>query len=557
MRFTLACLLILALQPAIAGQSGFALQRNEGAELWRVRSQGLTDDLLRDAGQLSPMRRVVLWARLAQQWWDSDQRRARTWLRNAIEVVEQVPNKEAADERQERLATTRLLLNVVVPLDQKLSAPLVKTLNGVDELSTNTERSENADALINSAAELVASNPERAAELGAMAIRLGPPTDIGSLLLAMRQHNFKLADGLFIQALSAARQNPFSVQILNSLSYAAFPGQRGSGDNKLAAPDYLRTQLLQLEVAFLNSNPIDVENQGSICWCVSGFIAPVLSEFDRLLPDGGEVVRQAINKCQSVNPSLQPHLDGNSTSTALNTVDALLNASQEATDERDRTLFAYRAAELARQNQDYERALKILDSLSKEGRELMGDAWVFYHWDWAATAALDHYTHGRLFEMNLVLNSVPADLQPLAKAVFVDRLPDNRNPETDPAILFLNDARAGLRRANLQESDRYGCYFVLLRSVVKYQPSEANAILKDAIASLNRFELANKDRKTLNSTDLSKMLPASLLEMDEYAVKEGIASVTAVETRAQLRLQLLEASLQRMKVARSNRSAKN
>jgi hypothetical protein len=138
-------------------------------------------------------------------------------------------------------------------------------------------------------------------------------------------------------------------------------------------------------------------------------------------------------------------------------------------------------------------------------------------------------------------------LQPYAKIVFIDRLPDNRDPEKDPTIQFINDAKAGLRRSGMRESDRYGCYFVLLRSVVKYQPEEASSILKQAIASLNRAEQANKDRKTLDTADLSKVLPAPLLDMDEFTVKEGIASVTAVETRAQLRLVLLQATLSHKK----------
>ena len=69
MREVLACLLILALLPAIAfaGQPGFVLRKDEESELWRTRSQTLTDDLLKDAGQLSPMRRAVVLARLAQR----------------------------------------------------------------------------------------------------------------------------------------------------------------------------------------------------------------------------------------------------------------------------------------------------------------------------------------------------------------------------------------------------------------------------------------------------------------------------------------------------------
>ena len=38
-----------------------------------------------------------------------------------------------------------------------------------------------------------------------------------------------------------------------------------------------------------------------------------------------------------------------------------------------------------------------------------------------------------------------------------------------------------------------------------------------------------------------------LLEMDEYVVKDSLASITLVETRAQLRLVLLDATLRHMK----------
>jgi hypothetical protein len=89
MRSALACLLILALLPAItfAGQSRFAPPKDEDFEVWRTRSQALTDDLLKDAAQLSPMRRAVVLARLAQRWSADDQERARKWFQSAIELV--------------------------------------------------------------------------------------------------------------------------------------------------------------------------------------------------------------------------------------------------------------------------------------------------------------------------------------------------------------------------------------------------------------------------------------------------------------------------------------
>src|SRR6476659_10208501 len=97
------CVMILTLAPAIAAQ-------NDARALWLVRSQTLTNDLLKDATDLTSMQRAVLWMKLAQRWWREDPKRARTWVLNAIEVVEQVPNKETPEERQTRIQTAKKIL---------------------------------------------------------------------------------------------------------------------------------------------------------------------------------------------------------------------------------------------------------------------------------------------------------------------------------------------------------------------------------------------------------------------------------------------------------------
>lgn len=193
-----ACLIILALAPL-----GLAQTVNPDArELWLVRSQTLTSDLLKDAADLSTQQRAVLWAKLAQRWWREDPKRARIWVLNAIEVVEQVPNKEAPEERQIRLETGQVLLAIVTPLDQKLSNRLLTVLS--PEKSTQNEDSGTAFALVEAATRILEDNPKRAAELGAMALRTGQPHNIDSLLYGLRARDPKLADSLFVQALAAA-----------------------------------------------------------------------------------------------------------------------------------------------------------------------------------------------------------------------------------------------------------------------------------------------------------------------------------------------------------------
>src|SRR5215510_11748583 len=121
MRFAWACIIFLVLQPAFGGWTLLAQKRESEYQLWLVRSQALTTDLLKDAADLSSMQRAVLWVKLGQRWWREDPSRARSWITNAIEVVEQVPNKENPEEREARLETTRVLLTIVTPLDQKLA----------------------------------------------------------------------------------------------------------------------------------------------------------------------------------------------------------------------------------------------------------------------------------------------------------------------------------------------------------------------------------------------------------------------------------------------------
>jgi hypothetical protein len=219
-----------------------------------------------------------------------------------------------------------------------------------------------------------------------------------------------------------------------------------------------------------------------------------------------------------------------------------LKAALDAKDPQVSTVYTFRAASLAAQRKDYELAIKILEDMPKEAREFMNESWTSWRWNWASDGAVEHYKNGRFREMNLILDATPQDLQPFAKAAFVTWLPEQAVSETAPVIQVLNDAIKGLRRANITATDKYNWYFGLLRATVKYQPDDANAVLKDAIASLNQI----KEAAPLNQTDWLRYLGAPLLEMDEFVVKDALASITPVPYRAQLRLALLDATIERL-----------
>jgi hypothetical protein len=558
MRFSFLCLLMVATLPlcGVAQQTGSSQPGSNSYDLWLVRSQAITADLIKDSTDLEPSGRALLWARLAQRWWRDDPEKARSWLLKPIEIVEAVPNKENADERNQRLKTVRLLLQITAPLDQKLSARLVAILTLEAEQRVKTERAANADALIEAATYLVDSDPKLATELGLLALRIGHRTDITSLLRTLRGKDLKLGNFLFVQALAKARQT-LDGYILNSLVGAVFPEYYTPGFTAggPSATDDMRRELLKVYVAYLQTSQINAENRDFVCKGVIS-IAPVLVEFDRLLPQQAAIARQSMNQCQSLGPLARQRVDDTLRDQAPNTVEDLLKAGDDARDMKVRTVYQFRAAMLARQMDDFERALKILDSMSPESREFMGGSWNAYRWDWAAIAALRHLKSGDVYGMRVIINAVPIDLQPYAKIAFVDRLPTNRDKDTDPTLEFLSDVQLGLRRPSLSDGEKSVGYFGLLPLAIKYQPTEATSVLKEAVAALNRVEqakgqdTAGNNGSGVSGSEFSKLFPASLLEMDEYAVKEVVSSIISPDIRVQVRLGLLSVCLGRLRSAK-------
>lgn len=549
------CLLIVALQPqfALLAKAAVPEQTEATYQLWLVRSQAITDDLIKDAADLDQSDRALLLARLAQQWWQANPEKARVWMANAIETVEAVPNKEAPDKRQERLTVARLLFQIAAPLDQKLTKRLLVILS--DDRLADAERTANADSLIDAATSLADTDPKRAAELTALALRTGHSNYLPAFLEVLRNKDPKQADALFVQALAVARQT-LSGPLLDLLTRTAFPAQMQRPAQPVP-PDNLRAELLQLHIAFLQANQIKSDSQIATCTGVVTFIAPVVLEFDRFLPQQAPIVRQAVNQCHSVNPLGQQRIDDALRSQPLNTIEDLLKAADDAKNLRVRTVYKYRAAVLATEKKDFQRAIEILDGMSSDARAFMGGSWEARRWEWAALSAIKQYEAGAVFEMRQTMNDVPAELRPFAKITFVRMFKPKKEADVDPTLEFLTEARADLRRSSSgSDAEKYSWYFVLLDLTVIYQPEEARTVLKEAVAVLNRAEPtkaadSSKDQSVrLDTSGLSNSLPATLLEMDEYTVKEAVSSITSTRRRAEVRLELLGACLQRMRTVK-------
>jgi hypothetical protein len=560
MRFLFICFLIVAMQPlqAIAQQSASVHPGTSAPDLWLIRSQAITEDLIKDFSSLNSSKRALMWATLAQTWWQADPEKARLWILKSIEFVEAVPNRENPEERTERLNTARSLLHIVTPLDQKLAKRLLVVLTQANDQATDADRTANADGIIEAAISLVDKDPQRAAELGALALRVGRSTKIVWLISKLLSQDPKQGGALFAQTIQIVQQT-LDPEFINSLTQMVFPEAVQPGARKPPLPDSMRIELLKLDLAYLQANPINDDNRTSLCTSVISFITPVLANFDHFLPQKSNLVRQTINQCQVTNPLALQRVDDALRDQPLNTVDGLLKAAADAEDSKVSTVYLFRAASLAKEQNDLDRALKILDSMSAESREFMGGSWEDYRWDWAALSALRHFKSGDIYGMRLVINAVPADLQAFAKIRFVSQLPDTRNKDTDPSVEFLNDVRKDLGRSSIPDAQKIGWYFTLLRLAVKFQPADATAVLKEVVTALNHAAEAEnqnsngEERSSVDRSLISGGFSASLVDLNEFAVKEAVSSISSPETRVLVRLGLLGTCLERMRSAKETK----
>ena len=96
-RIECACVMAILMMatPVIPGQQNHSAQtRSPARTLWSVRSQNITEELIKDASDLPPSTKALLWARLGELWWREDREKARSWLYKAVAIVEAVPNRE-------------------------------------------------------------------------------------------------------------------------------------------------------------------------------------------------------------------------------------------------------------------------------------------------------------------------------------------------------------------------------------------------------------------------------------------------------------------------------
>jgi tetratricopeptide (TPR) repeat protein len=536
-----ACSLMVCLSLSVTFRSLAIAQDKVDPDVWLLRATTIADDLVRDAVSLAPNDRALLWARMGRAWEKDDPNRAATDVRKAVEIVEFAPDGESAIERRQRLDTARSLLSIIPARYDKLRLTLQGLFTPKESRATDNGGRENADGLIAAAMAIVDTNPQGAFDLGVASLRIGRSYKLAALLWKLRNHDKKLADGLFDVALSAARA-AFDPESLGWLSIYAFRDGQTPSDER-------RKALLSVIAQGLLRDSASAGGEAEVCK-LAPTAATYLGQFNRLTPDLAIVVRQGLSRCQAaLQPSERQSVDEALRDQPLKTVADLENEADKAPREEIRDEYLIRAARLAAQQKNYEKAISLLDRISEQGRKQLGGGWESWRWSYAASAAVAQFRRVDRSSMNRIITATPAALRALVQIAVAQALV--KAGDRDSAFDLLTEARKALAQSSGTEV--IDGYFNLMHEYERLAPMDTVNVFYEVVKALNRIEKSDSKatqaleaETSLLSNDLllnAYNVPISLLEKDEIGIRVAISSIQSPSTRVAIRLNLLNLSL--------------
>jgi hypothetical protein len=545
---------LLSLVGVVSAQSAAGSRpTTEVSDPWLNRARSLTDELVKDSEALGRYDRALLWARLGRAWQRDDAEQARAWAERAIQSVESGADEEDANERSQRLSAARSLLVILGAEDKALSARLDKLINDATEAAATPGGDENAQAKAEAALAALDGDPQRALQFGLASLRAGGSYKLASLLWRLRKRDVNLSDTLFMEIIAAARARGYEQNLLAILPVVTFEGP--------APSDKLRATFLGVLAEGLLRAPNSAQEQSAICR-LAPLAAPLLPEFQRLIPQQAGAVRAQLVVCQpSLDPQARREVGNSLEDETPNTVDDLLEAAGKTPDPGQRLTYRERAAYLAFNEQKYERAIAILDGLSVEEHELMdktqGGLWDNWRSAFAASAAVARLRRGDRPAMYQIIAAAPPHLRASVQISVAAELVKKDAPA---ATQLLDEARAALAKTGSPQD--FDPYLAIVRLYATLNSPDALPTLHDAIKAMNRTEQPQRDggadaadaeaRIPLLSNDLllaRYSLPVSLMTLDDVGVRQAVASVAAPARRAAVRLSLLGASLEQRRAA--------
>ncbi len=497
---------------------------------WRARAEQITAEIAEQSKRLEPEDQIRLAARIGLQWAEVDREKSSFWLGKALEGLERW---NPGDERSKKskMQTARWVLSQVgddqPELAQKLADNLARYTEEAQRLSPQ-DKEENASALAWAASWLARKDPERAFRLGRTALEYGGSTAIVELIGSLTKDSPHLADRLFSDALSTARENRDSA-LLGFLAYWAASAGRVSPTQKARALEAMKEAVDSL----LPSE----QNPKARCQLASS-----ASWFGEQIPSKYlGTVRATLAACVQ-DPQTRSLTFSGSFSDDLRprTAADYVRAAESTTNPREQANYFEVAAAKTANAGDLLEAIRLADKVPEGYRNAN---WNLMRVSLAERASILLFRRGDLAGMHQLIASTPQRLRPYVQTGTAERLTATGNLET--ALQLAADARRLLQQTEHPDA---AAYYALVNIITALAPEALPDLLKELINRLNETAAIKTARSPFVQVPQNDFVPdrlsSVLLEVDARIVPAA-RQIRDPYMRVNFLLGLLHSALER------------
>lgn len=349
---------------------------------------------------------------IADAMWDYDEPRARSQLMDAFQSIGSMKSQKNQDMHAHntkgamfespRFRLQQEALRVIAKRDYALAETLRKSINVAadDKVMNETTRGDSEEQVMHSmllAASLAKTDPSRASQIVRDNFSVWGFENLTPLLIGIRHENSALADNLFSEALSVARNQPTTVfNNIGLLAPYVFPTEEEMlfGRDPMANP--MRRAMIERFFNFVsevisqraNAEQIDsiTDRQATAATAQKEYLTlrQLISVFDKLTLDNTSTIRNRIEQLARDIPA--PQLNAAQRNTRQTGVQEILKRAETLSNTFQKNAFYVRAAMEASRMGDMNQALSIAGMLSNE-KDRLGLRSMILHQ--AAIKALD------------------------------------------------------------------------------------------------------------------------------------------------------------------------
>jgi hypothetical protein len=511
-------------------------------------AQSLTETIYNDTIKISPDKSVVILAEIGEKWFKVNPTQASIWFERAINTVALIP-RDTSEEIAKKNQVIRELVKIILPKDRKNGNRLLKQLT--DQSGLNKKETKlNNDALIETAASLIETDPNQAVALASLALISNDPVIEPMFVWKLNKTNPALANKFFARALQIAQKNN-DLGFTNILITTLFPerfemsGSRMTNATNLNLLKYVWSNFQQETLKIKQNKSGDCRAQGSV-------VSSILPQFLEFMPGNLSEIKNTINFC--LGNSSEELKKYNTNEEQPKTVEQFISAAENAEHKDLKISYYLGGAKLAFREKNYELAIKVLDLAKNVLPDSLALLWEEWRYKWAALLIVEQIRNNNLPEAFQTLKNVPDNLKPLTQIDVIDLFKPNEHPEI--AYDFLSNAAKEILKTDMVSAEKAYNLSQISKLSARYQMLESSVdAYRDSVKLINYAVKEGNEKNNDENIDSGSELigfvdfttfPITFVEENLLSFRELTNNIDSPLLKAKTKLNLLSVAINKL-----------